>query len=403
MLAFEYLGLVLMSGVTAQSSTPLYTSQQVAPVIPAPTGPCRVGTAIFHLVDTTRGDFVTKMPGQFNEMMIQVWYPADVSGPATPAPYVPDLRLLHEMIRQNFERQSSELLKSLARVKTHSVLDAPLVNRQSHFPLLIASPGIGSPRFTLTSLVQDLASHGYIVVCIDHPYCFTLLPDGRVQTMDQVRGFADDDAANARITEERARDASFVLTSITDTQHAMLGRFARHIDHARVGIFGHSTGGAVALEASRRDPRFRAAIDLDGVPFGRVIVDGFRCPTAVFASHMVYLDEELAKRGRTRQQMRAMGEKRRALWTPVFKRATHATFWVEIAGTNHVHFSDYPFIMPDLITQFGGQIIDQNRGFSVITTYMREFFDRFLKCGASGKLLDVKSELYPEVSVTKIP
>jgi dienelactone hydrolase len=378
------------------------SSQTGVPVIPGPTGRYRVGTAIFHLVDTSRGDFVTKKPGQFNEMMIQIWYPAEASGKHDTAPYVSDNRIIQEMLRQKFENQTPELINNMLKVKTHSVLDAPLQKGKDRLPLLLASPGIGSPRFTLTSLSEDLASHGYIVVTIDHPYCFTILPDGRVQTLDQVPEFADDAAANAKLEEMRAKDASFVLSSITDVNSKKLGSFARRIDKRRVGIWGHSTGGAVALEASRSDVRFKAAINLDGLAFGKVVTEGFNRPSAVFASHMDYSDEELAKRGRTREQMKQMGGRRTAHWTPAFSKTKADAFWVEVAGTNHIHFSDYPFIMPTMYTQFGGQPIDQRRGFIIITTYMREFFDRYL-LGRHAALLGGPSKLYPEVFIRKMP
>lgn len=373
-----------------------------APVIPSPTGPYATGTAIYHLTDSGRADFVSGQKGTYTEMMIQAWYPAEPSATLKKAPYITDTRILDEMIKEKFEGQDPALISSLQFVKTDALLNAALVRGKKRFPLLIASPGLGSPRFTLTAFAQQLASYGYIVIAIDHPYCFTLLPDGRVQTMDQLKDYQDDDAGNARLAGSRARDASFLLTILEEHKIPSLENIAARIDKNKVGIFGHSMGGAVALEACQADQRFKAAIDLDGIPFGKVVTEGFNCPTLVFASQMKYTDEELAKRGRTKEQMAARGKQRADTWAPLFRKAKDAKYWVKVSGTNHVHFSDYPFIMPGLYLQFGGQAIDATRGFQLITAYMRAFFDQYLS-GKKSSLLKGPSSLYPEVSIGPEP
>src|SRR5436189_1947812 len=53
--------------------------EQVPQALPEPTGPYRIGTAIFHLADTSRPDSLSKKPGQFRELMFQLWYPTDLA------------------------------------------------------------------------------------------------------------------------------------------------------------------------------------------------------------------------------------------------------------------------------------------------------------------------------------
>jgi predicted dienelactone hydrolase len=388
--------LILSLVVTTASGQPAL--EPAAPVIPIPTGPHSIGTAIFHLVDSSRLDFVTRKPGQFNELMVQAWYPSGISGTFKPAPYVSDRAILQEMIRQKFPA-SSELINSFALVNTHSALNAPLLKDDHPLPLLLGLPGLGFPRFFMTSLAEDLASHGYLVVCIDNPYNFAVQPDGRVQTTAQDNEADQSEAYSTSRTESWAKDASFVVSAITDPYNPIIGRFASRIDKSRIGIFGHSIGGAVAVEACRIDARFKAAIDMDGLPFGKVASEGFSRPTAIFASHVDQSDADLAKRGRTREQWEEMGRQRKALWAPIFAASKSRAYWVLINGTNHSHFSDIPFIWPEAIARFGGRIIDPNRGFEIITTYMREFFGQYLR-DAGSKLLTSGSKQYPEVTVT---
>ncbi|MGW4698800.1 alpha/beta hydrolase [Streptomyces sp. NPDC004285] len=70
----------------------------------------------------------------------------------------------------------------LGTVRTHAFPDAPLAPGLRDLPLVVLSPGFTRPRATLTSIGEDLASHGYVVVAIDHTYetAATTFPDGRV-------------------------------------------------------------------------------------------------------------------------------------------------------------------------------------------------------------------------------
>ena len=46
----------------------------------------------------------------------------------------------------------------------------------------------------------------------------------------------------------------------------------------RVGVFGHSLGGAAALQFCHDDSRCKAGIDVDGAPLGNVISEGVTQP-----------------------------------------------------------------------------------------------------------------------------
>jgi pimeloyl-ACP methyl ester carboxylesterase len=279
-----------------------------------------------------------------------------------------------------------------------------LSKKRARFPLLFFSHGLGEPRSIYTAFAQDLASHGYIVVCIDHPYGgITILPDGRV-----VSAAGDPSAGNPEATPKQveawAKDASFVLERMSSPaggDSAAPARFGGRIDLSRVGMLGHSLGGAAALEACRADPRFKACADLDGAPFGKVTEEGLKRPTLVMRSGPVYSDEDLARRGRTREQWEELGRKGRAMWSSLFEKSEGVPVYsVKINGAGHMSFSDAPFVMPDTINRFGGRIIGARRGFDIMTHYVRDFFDKYLN-GKSGDLLDRTPPPYPEVSAER--
>jgi pimeloyl-ACP methyl ester carboxylesterase len=374
------------------------------PALPEPSGGYRVGTAILGLTDTSRPDSLSKKPGQFRELMIQVWYPTDAAPGGETAPYIPNHALLQVLKDTQHDFQDPAVFDSWESIRTDGVLNAALSRRRKKFPLLFFSHGLGEPRSIYTALSQDLASHGYIVVCIDHPYGgVTILPDGRVLTTD-----GDPDAGNPeatpRMVEEWVKDASFVLERLgtpAKSEPAAAGRFAGHIDSARIGMLGHSLGGAAALEACRTDSRFKACADLDGAPFGKVTEEGVRRPTLIMRSGPLYSDADLAKRGRTREQWEEMGRQGQAMWGSLFRKSKNVPVYsVKINGAGHMSYSDAPFVMPDTINRFGGRIIDAKRGFDIMTHYIHAFFDHYIN-GKRSDLLDGPKSPYAEVFVER--
>src|SRR4029077_16770939 len=120
---------------------------------------------------------------------------------------------------------------------------------------------------------------------IDAPYrAFVVaFPDGRV-----IRRLPENnpELCIGRASEEQARCVNRFLTAWTaDIGYVLdrLGqlntsdpsrRFTERLDLTRVGIFGHSFGGAKAAQFCSRDPRCKAGIDVDGSLHGSVIQSG---------------------------------------------------------------------------------------------------------------------------------
>jgi pimeloyl-ACP methyl ester carboxylesterase len=54
------------------------------------------------------------------------------------------------------------------------------------------------------------------------------------------------------------------------------GRFTARLDLNELGVFGHSLGGATALQFCHDDPRCKAGVDIDGAPLGSALTDGVK-------------------------------------------------------------------------------------------------------------------------------
>jgi len=137
--------------------------------------------------------------------------------------------------------------------------------RGGRLPVVLFSHGAHDHRADHTVVVQELASHGYVVVTVDHTYdAFSQFPDGRVivPLRDHPLGPAD-----------FAEDVRFVLDQIEeidagrnpDAGHRPLpAGLCGALDRRRIGMFGWSKGATATARVMYADRRVRAGLSLDG-------------------------------------------------------------------------------------------------------------------------------------------
>lgn len=206
--------------------------------LPGPTGPYPVGVTELHLVDHARLDPWT---GRARELMVSLWYPAARNGRRA--------RQFPPAVAEFYDRNTAGIppgAPDFAGTRTHSRTGAtPLPGRR---PVVLYSPGGGQSRFLGTTLVEDLASRGYVVVGMDHT------PAGPVQFPDRFEPPRSGVDAG-RVLRERVRDTGFVLDELVAFPS---------LDLTRVGMFGHSMGGFTTAEAMIGEERIDAGANLDG-------------------------------------------------------------------------------------------------------------------------------------------
>lgn len=352
--------------------------------LPTPDGAHAVGTTVRHLVDSTRGD-LRGGTGR-RSLAVQLWYPAADTGRGS-ARYLPDTGLLEAMRARGYAGLDSAEIGRLRGVWTHAAWNVP-VRPGPALPVLVLSHGHGMSRTQYAALAAALASRGYLVAAVDHPYGgLAVHPGGRVLALPDDPADLTQDSVLARRAVEWAQDASFVLDQLARPGSALGASVGATADVARAGMVGHSFGGAAALEACRLDARFRACANLDGFPFGPVRGAGPGGPTLVLLSDPRPTDAELAARGRTRAQWTAMGRQRFADFSAVFaRRPDLPAFVAEIHGTGHHSFSDAPFVAPSLLTRWGGRLLAPERAQQVVVAYLAAFFDAHLRGGSPDAL-----------------
>ncbi|MFJ5829270.1 alpha/beta hydrolase family protein [Streptomyces sp. NPDC093089] len=358
---------------SAPSGTARPQSQPVrAAALPTPTGPYAVGSSVVPLVDRSRTDpWVPTADGR--ALMVTLHYPAARSGGGRPAPYATreEARLLAAQLGPGV---SGDLL---ARTRTHSRTDVrPAPGRR---PLVLLSPGFGVSRWTLTHLAEDLASRGYVVASVDHAYesYGISLPGGRTLTCVACTALDEGGVHAGVVTATRAADMRYVLDRLTGPRPAW--RYADAIDASRVGMAGHSIGGASAATAMVADPRVDAGVNMDGAFWEDLPVEGLRGrPFMMLGTH-----DETHLPGGTDTS-----------WDRTWAALDGWKRWITVAGSEHFTFSDGPVIA----RHFGlpQSPLPTERAVAVTRTYVAAFFDRHLR-GLPRPVLDGPSAENPEV------
>jgi dienelactone hydrolase len=322
-------------------------------VLPTPSGAHRTGTSHFEsMTDTTSFRVPTVLP-------VQLWYSA--VGGSKVASYV-NPGVLAALANSGYYQQSAKTIEAWSSLVTHSFADANVA--KGKHPLVVLLPGAGVSGFQYTVLAEEFASRGYVVAVVD--YYAPSLPDTKYDANDS-------DAA----TNDIARVAIATIDALEKDS-----RWKASIDFDKVAVAGHSIGGAAAIAAARFDHRIKASVDMDGGTFGDS-KNGAIAPVLVLRSKPIYSEEDLKKRGRTREQFAKAGEEARRSWLDfIAKSSNQKVTLYSVQGTGHFSFSDAPFTMPDAITRFGGKIIDPARGQKIISTCVLEFLDRELHVGS---------------------
>ncbi|MEU6238516.1 alpha/beta hydrolase [Kitasatospora sp. NPDC047058] len=359
-------------GAVAEATTGDTVPAAVHVELPRPTGPYAVGKEDLHLVDQGRPDPWVPSAGP-RQLMVSMYYPAH-TGTGGPAPYLTDAaaRMLLD------GKLPGNSIPTGAVSGTRTWAESGARPRGGHYPLLVLSPGFTMPRATLTGLAEDLTSRGYVVALVDHTYenTGTTFPDGRTLPCVMCGRVKDREDAK-RVDESRAKDVSFVIDRLTDRPHPAW-RYARLIDRDRIGMAGHSAGGAAAVPTMVGDDRIRAGVNLDGTMDYPVPETGIGGKPFLMIDHQTSDGDDPS-------------------WSTSWGRLDGWKRWLGFAGTNHGSFTDLPLFFEALgISQGPETTMSGLRAADLTRRYVGAFFDLQLK-GLDRPLLDGPAAAYPEV------
>jgi dienelactone hydrolase len=292
------------------------------------------------------------------------------------------------------------LTRDPAKVHGHSLRDSEVSPRQRSYPVAIIRAGASAQVVNYSTLAEDLASHGYVVVGFDAPYRTNVVvfPDGRVMIRrpennpELAMGAADSAHLINKLLSAWTGDIAFVLDRLQRLNASdSSGKFKGRLDMARVGVFGHSFGGAAAAQFCHDDSRCKAGIDVDGAPLGSVVKGGLHQPFMFILSDQIH-----AKDPETRQILADIQSIYDRL--PPDKRLR-----ITIDGANHFTFSDDGALLKSGLVRgalrvFGKLGIDGRRQLAITAYSVSSFFDAYLK-GPGTSQPRIASPLYAEIQI----
>jgi len=148
------------------------------------------------------------------------------------------------------------------------------------------------------------------------------------------------------------------------------GRVAlANADLARVGVFGHSFGGAASAQALVNEPRFQAGANLDGSMFGDPVTSGVRQPFFMMLNRMSLLERFRLER----PKFLVDHDQARLHEDSLFAHSTNV-YWLDVPDLEHMSFTDATLSL---------------RTHRMATEYLRAFFGRHLRgIDSLGRPLD---------------
>lgn len=375
------------------------------PELPKPTGAYSVGAKHIHLTTSVEED-ITKMPNDNRELMIKVWYPAEIHSEGT-EPYLDKGERLGFTTKYGIP---SNTLHYLDYVKTYTY-QSPAV-KDGIFPVLLFSPGIYSSATGYHALIEEIVSHGYIVMNVNHTYesMGSLFPNGQVRYYDKAYDalhnnqetgemiwkatqdfknattdierqkaihYAVQNYVAAEVNERWTRDLTLVLeaTIAWNTSSFLAG----HIDTNRIGAVGHSQGGSAAAQLLLENPSIKAGINIDGVHWGGMIDTSMSKPFMLLQSEWDEFHPNFNKY--------------------IYAKTSTSDFYeILLSNSGHASFMDIPLMLRIPVINEAGTI-DPKVAHLATSAVVIRFFDKYLK--GKKETLQQVCHKYPSLSIIR--
>lgn len=253
-------------------------------------------------------------------------------------------------------------------------------------PLIVFSHGGMSFRDANLSLFQELASHGYVVASIDHPYeaLFTkvggksIFIDGgymkELSSDDYTKNIENSFHLYQKWMKIRTEDIHFVVHELrerTQEKEDVL----RLIDSEKLGLAGHSMGGAGALGTARQCEKVKAVLALESPYLYDILgVEGedFIWNNSEYNAAMLNIYSDSAYPILDTDKRYAQNKKY------LYNKDKVGYYYIE--GSNHYSMTDLSRFSPFLCTMLGGSYEKSGaETLKIINNKSLEFFNQYLK------------------------
>ena len=278
------------------------------------------------------------------------------------------------------------------------------------YPLVVFSHGAFGVIDSNYSTYTELASNGYVVASIGHPYHAMYVEDvnGKTTFVD-MEFFKQVNADNGgEYSEEaerrqyelskewmelRSADMNFVLDTIlekTTVDGIGTEKVFSLIDTDKIGLMGHSMGGATAVQLGREREDITAVIDLEGTMLGEYV--GFENGYEIYNKEPYPIPVLDVNSQAVREDIETL-ETEHPDWEYVNDYlGRNAADYREVIfnGAGHLNYTDLPLIAPPLAAMLGVGDVDATVCLKNVNEVVLTYFDFYLK--GEGSLDNIKSE-----------
>jgi predicted dienelactone hydrolase len=402
---FAVLALTLTGG--AQGPAPTFD-------LPAPTGKAPIGTTRWVVTDASRDEIFA--PGRKHDIEVVVWYPRAAAATGATAPYIRDS--MEEVLSFARLAKLGDAFNGLASVKTQAIVDAEPAPAPARLPVMVFQAGYTGLPSSHTALLEDLASHGWAVLNVIHPYEATgaMLADGGVVTftdeknavrapimdvldewgpeggtMEKItaaptdaekeslmRGYLGKLTHTDQVVARWTLDVKYSLDHLPKTGAA--ARLSPKLDLTRLGMAGHSMGGVAGAQFCVEDRRCKAALNLDGIPQYGTMID-----TQMPAPFLMVYSGRAGRAGAS---------------DIIYKRSASKYYRVDVKDTLHLDFTDMNYWGGPLRQRGAYGTIDPARAAEITRLVVREFFAQEILKQPSAWLAGKQTQ--PGVTVVEV-
>ncbi len=228
---------------------------------PVLTGNYTVSKTVRHVIDISRQEPFN--PTEKRELMLHIWYPTHRGEVHPLIPYRLDeiSETKEKMLKMGFPEED---LNNLDVVYSHAPWDEKPWEFGVSFPLILFSHGYLASPLDYTAFCEELASHGFVVASVAHTYYTqqVVFPDGRKITAAPEL-YTCPTVPNKDVQKLWTLDVQCALSYLAQCNTLKHDPFYNFLDLDRVGVIGHSMGGATAYTLCTQDQRFKAGMSLD--------------------------------------------------------------------------------------------------------------------------------------------
>ena len=276
---------------------------------------------------------------------------------------------------------------------------------EGEYPLVVFSHGAFGVIDSNNSTCNELASNGYVVASIGHPYHAMFVEDVNGKTtmvdMDFMKQVYSDNGADTDEAERavyefskewievRTGDMHFVLDTILEKAEGMEEVPFRLINTDHIGLFGHSMGGATAVQIGRERKDIDAVIDLEGTMAGEYV--DFEKGYELYNEEPYQVPVLDVNSKAVRDQIDALErEHADANWKYVNDYlGENAADYREVIfyGAGHLNFTDLPLFSRILAKMLGVGEVDARTCIEDVNEVVLLFFNDHLKGEDSSDLI----------------